>query len=351
MKHKQKILSTIALLISLLLNAQAPYDGQTMSTAGISALQILNDGHSVGDGIYWLDPDMSGGNAPFQAYCDMTRQGGGWTLGLKTWYNAGHFRNPNAVGVVSDALTLQGNAYKLSDENIRDLIGASNNFDVMVTQTGFNNAYSTGNYEYAILNNYTGFWRWDQAMPASTTPTVLKSYRISDNSLAWEGEIQYGLGGAGINGRVLLSGTTPAGGSGCNINMGTTSSSGWSHFYMGETNSDSYLYLCNGAQHSSSHSMNHVYWFRSNENQTLGLNNVKKTPLLTIYPNPAKDFVNIKGENIILIEVMTILGKTLKQIRISEDYFQLNTSELSKGLYVIRVTTKEDLIIQKILIN
>ncbi|WP_158847779.1 fibrinogen-like YCDxxxxGGGW domain-containing protein [Algibacter sp. L1A34] len=44
-----------------------------------NCLEYLNSG-STTDGIYTVDPDGTGGNLPFDCYCDMTNDGGGWTL-------------------------------------------------------------------------------------------------------------------------------------------------------------------------------------------------------------------------------------------------------------------------------
>ncbi|MBI4700447.1 MAG: hypothetical protein HY744_04645 [Deltaproteobacteria bacterium] len=208
-----------------------------------------------------IDPDGNGPLGQLEVQCQMTRDGGGWTLGIKSWYQGGVAGNVGAVGNIADALNLKGNPYKLDDEVIRAIIGKSQHFDVLADQNGYNSSSSNGNYEYVVLRNYTAFFRFDAPVAASLTQTQLQSYRAQDDALAWTGNLQCGIGGWGINCNAVLQ-NNPQGGAGCLINMGNYSNSGYHHFYMSESNTDTYLYICNGPQHSSGYNMNHRWWFR-----------------------------------------------------------------------------------------
>ena len=48
--------------------------GRDSTHPAFSCKEILDSGHSKGDGEYWIDPEKSGN--PLKVYCDMSRSGG-----------------------------------------------------------------------------------------------------------------------------------------------------------------------------------------------------------------------------------------------------------------------------------
>ena len=74
---------------------------------GYSAKDIRNHG-GTNDGVYWIDPDLPGGDAPFQVFADMVAFGGGWTLSNDNYHILPDMSaHTNAINILSVAQNAQ----------------------------------------------------------------------------------------------------------------------------------------------------------------------------------------------------------------------------------------------------
>lgn len=93
MKRKRGVVATATLSCLWLLAVVASAGPVAASDPrSCKALKMANP--SAPSGIYTIDPDADGPLVPVSVNCEMDVDGGGWTLGLKSWYQAGVLETP-----------------------------------------------------------------------------------------------------------------------------------------------------------------------------------------------------------------------------------------------------------------
>mgnify|MGYP001758769378 FL=1 len=75
-----------------------------------------------------------------------------------------------------------------------------------------------------------------------------------------------------------------------------------------------------------------------------------------MFPNPAKDMVYFADENLgnsIKIEVSDVTGKSVMnaELKVKANRAEFDTSSLSKGLYILKITTNKEVTTKKLIKN
>ena len=68
---------------------------------------------------------------------------------------------------------------------------------------------------------------------------------------------------------------------------------------------------------------------------------------VTLFPNPAREYVDIRVDgdlNVSMMEVYDVYGKLINTINVTDNMTRINISGLANGMYFVRVTTEEGMV-------
>ena len=90
------------------------------------------------------------------------------------------------------------------------------------------------------------------------------------------------------------------------------------------------------------------YWLFKVDKSTLSLNSIKSALKINIYPIPTEGYLNINSKSEIeYAEIFDITGKVISKIESPNK--AINISELSKGMYLIKLSSQNKTVIKRII--